>query len=229
MPVVRGGIAAVVLGLALALAPAAGSRAAKEVPPFAYVFRITSITINGTFSHGAESATTTLHLGTPPPQRTLSWWGKHGGGMYNGEGATRVYLAGTITYSGLDPVCSGTIDVAMPKSYSVVAAIYLGDARDPVVTHPTIRLEFGKFAIGDIYPNASGKCANALDFYQDAQDVKPFSIVGAPGFTFNAKHDESFDDDAFTDGVQTNFHWTASVTVRKVKYFLIDCSHTQLC
>jgi hypothetical protein len=87
-----------------------------------------------------------------------------------------------------------------------------------------------KFAIGDIYPGADGKCNKALTFYQSAEgDVKPFSIVNAPGMTFHAQHDESFDDDAFTDGVKSEFKWTATVTVRKVKYFLIDCSHTQMC
>jgi hypothetical protein len=219
------------LVLLLALAPGAGSQSAKDVPPFAYTFRITSITINGTFTHGTESATTTLHLAQPAKQRTLSWWGKHGvgGGMYNGDAGTRVYLDGTVTYSGLDPVCSGTVSVAMPRSYSVVAGIYLGDARDPVVTHPTIRLELSKFAIADIYPGANGQCRNALTFYQDAQDVKPLSILQAPGITFHANHQESFDDDAFTDGMKTQFGWTLTMNVRKIRYFPIDCSHTQNC
>jgi hypothetical protein len=217
--------------LSLAFASGAGSRSSKDVAPFQYTFQITSIAINATFSHGSESATTVLHLAQPPKQRALTWWGKHGtgGGTYNGVGAARVYLAGTISYSGLDPVCTGTVNVAMPPSYSVVASIYLGDARDAVVTHPTIRLSFGKFAIGDIYPGANGKCRNALTFYQYADDLKPFSVVGAPGITFTVNHDESFADDTFTDGVKTEFQWTATVTVHKVRYFLIDCSHTQGC
>jgi hypothetical protein len=217
--------------LALAFASAAGSQSTKDVAPFQYTFRITSIAINATFSHGSESATTVLHLAQPPPTRALTWWGKHGtgGGMSNGVGATRVYLAGTITYSGLDPVCTGSVDVAMPRSYPVIASIYLGDARGTVVSHPTIRLDFSKFAIGDIYPGGNGRCRNALTFYQYALDTKPFSVVQEPGITFNVKHDESFDDDTFTDGVKTEFQWTATVTVQKVRYFLIDCSHTQLC
>jgi hypothetical protein len=219
-----------VLGLALVAAPLAGSTAAKDVPPFSYTFRITSITVNGTFTHGTESAATTLHLATLPPQRSLTWTGKVGGGMYNGVGNTRVQLAGTITYSGLAPLCQdGTVHASMPPSYSVVAGIYLGDARNAVVTHPTIRLEFGKFAIGDIYPGANGKCANALDFYQYAEDVKPFSVINASGFTFHAHHLESFADDVFTDNVKTVFQWTATVTVRKIRYLKIDCAHSPLC
>jgi hypothetical protein len=222
-------IVPLVLGLSLVLAPAAGSKATKDVPPFSYTFRITSITVNGTFTHGTESAATTLHLATLPPQRSLTWTGKVGGGMYNGVGNTRVQLAGTITYSGLDPVCTGTVHAAMPPSYSVVASIYLGDARNTVVTHPTLRLELGRFAIGDIYPGANGKCTNALDFYQDAQDVKPFSMINASGFTFHAHHLESFADDAFSDNLKTVFRWTAAVTVRKIRYLKIDCAHSPLC
>jgi len=226
---VRGQIVPVMFALALVVAPGAASGTAKEVPPFAYTFRITSISINATFSHGTASAATVLHLATLPRQRSLTWVGKNGGSMYNGVGNTRVQLAGKITYSGLEPLCSGTVDAAMPPSYSVVASIYLGDARNAVVTHPTIRLEFGKFAIGDIYPGRNGKCANALTFYQYAQDVKPFSVIGASGFAFHAHHVESFDDDAFTDGLQTKVEWSATVTVRKVAYQKIDCAHSQLC
>jgi hypothetical protein len=189
----------VALGLAvvLVLAPAAGSKATKDVPPFSYTFRITSISVNGTFTHGTESAATTLHLARQPPQRSLTWTGKVGGGMFNGVGNTRVYLAGTVTYSGLDPACNATVQASMPPSYSVIAGIYLGDARNTVVTHPTIRLEFGKFAIGDIYPRTVGKCPNGLTWYQYAEDAKPFSVINAPAFTFHARHSESFADDAF--------------------------------
>jgi hypothetical protein len=226
---VRERIVPVVFGPALVLAPGAASRAMKDVPPFAYTFRITSISVNGTFSHGTASAATVLHLATLPRQRTLTWLGKTAGGLYNGVGNTRVQLAGKITYSGLEPVCSGTVDAAMPRSYSVVASIYLGDARNPVVTHPTIRLEFGKLAIGDIYPGRNGKCTNALTFYQYGQDVKPFGIIGVPGFTFHAHHAESFADDAFADGLKTDVEWSATVTVRKIGYQKIDCAHSQLC
>jgi hypothetical protein len=225
----RGRIVSIVLGLGLVVAPSAASNATKEVPPFSYTFRITSISINATFSHGTASAATVLHLATLPRQRSLTWVGKNGGSMYNGVGSTRVQLAGQIAYSGLEPLCSGTVDAAMPRNYSVVASIYLGDARNAVVTHPTIRLEFGKFAIGDIYPGRNGKCANALTFYQYAQDVKPFSVIGLPGFTFHSHHAESFDDDAFTDGLKTTVEWSATVTVRKVGYIKIDCAHSQLC
>jgi hypothetical protein len=229
IPGVRQAIVLAGLGLALVAAPAAGSKATKDVPPFSYAFRITSISVNAKFSHGTESAATTLHLASQPPQRSLTWTGKVGGGMYNGVGNTRVYLAGTITYSGLDPVCTGTVQAAMPRSYSVIASIYLGDARNTVVTHPTLRLEFGKFAIGDIYPGADGKCTNALNFYQYAEDVKPFTIISAPSFTFHAKHLESFTDDAFTDNLKTVFQWTAAVTVHKIRYLKIDCAHSPLC
>jgi hypothetical protein len=222
-------IVLIALGLSLLLAPAAGSKATKDVPPFSYTFRITSITVNGTFTHGTESAATTLHLSKPPPQRSLTWTGKVGGGMYNGVGNTRVYLAGAITYSGLDPVCTGTVQAAMPPSYPVIASVYLGDARNAVVTHPTIRLEFAKFAMASVYPGPNGKCRNALDWYQYAEDVKPFSVINGSGFTFHAHHHESFADDVFPDNGQTVFQWTATVTVKKVRYLKIDCAHSPLC
>jgi hypothetical protein len=222
----------ILLGLAVVLvvAPTAGSKATKDVPPFSYTFRITSITVNGTFTHGTESAATTLHLATAPPQRSLTWTGKVGGGMYNGVGNTRVYLAGSITYTGLDdPACNVTVQASMPRSYSVIAGIYLGDARNAVVTHPTIRLEFGKFAIGDIYARQVGKCPTGLTWYQYAEDVKPFSVVNVSGFTFHARHSESFADDAFTDNGTTTVQWTATVTVKKIRYLKIDCAHSPLC
>ena len=99
---------------ALATAGMAASAATKDVQPFVYTFRVTSITVTGTFTVGDATTTTRTHLSTPTGKVYMTWRGKRDGGMHNGTGATTVAFVGDAThYTAADPSCTQTMQIVV--------------------------------------------------------------------------------------------------------------------
>jgi hypothetical protein len=92
----------VVLLVLLVTGGYAAATTAKDVSPFTYKFQVASVTLNATFTLGAATATTELHLSSLPKQKSLSWWGKKNYSNANGSASTLLRLGGTGTNAGLD-------------------------------------------------------------------------------------------------------------------------------
>ena len=226
------GRALMVLTVAFTVTGYAAASIAKDVPPFEWRFQVTSVTLKSTFTNGPAAAVTELHLTSLPKPRSLDWYGKRGVPSFNGEGVTVLHLSGTITYSGLDAAaCNGTVKVDSSRWRPIYAAFDLTNARDPVVTHPTLYVSPVVFPFGTTNPRPGGGCENgATSFYLNAwpkpdtgpAPALPLAVVHRPGFTIANTYHEQFDDGS---GVQ----WSAAITVRRIHYLPIDCSRTQNC
>jgi hypothetical protein len=211
----------------------AAASVAKEVAPFEYRFQVTSVTEKSTFVKGDATAVTELHLAALPKAKSIDWYGKTSAFGSNGTAAALLHLTGTITYSGLEPVaCNGTVKVDSSRwPRPVYAALDLASARDRVVTHPKISGTAGGFPFGTIYPRRNGGCEDgATRFWLNVWpkpntgpgDELPFAILQRPGFSLANSYSTRFEDGS-------SVHWTSAMTVRRIHYFLIDCSHTPWC
>jgi len=192
---------------------------------------VTSLTLESTFTKGPATAVTELHLTSLPKPKSLDWYGKRGVGMYNGNAATVLRLSGTITYSGLDAACNGTVKFDSSRWRPILAALDVTNARDAVVTHPTLYVAPVVFPFGTTNPRPAGGCENGVtSFYLNDTpkpdsgpgSALPLAVVRRPGFTIANRYHEQFDDGS-------SVQWSTAMTVRKIHYLLIDCSHTQNC
>jgi hypothetical protein len=223
----------VTLTAALVLAGTAAAGTTKDVPAFEYRFQVTSVTEKSTFTKGDASAVTMLHLASLPKAKSLDWYGKTNHLPFNGEAAALIHLTGTITYTGLTPdSCNGTVAVDSARwARATYAALSVTNARDSVVTHPTISAGAGGFPFGTVYPRRNGKCeSGATNFFLNdwpkpdsgPGDELPLAVVHQPTFSLANSYHERFDDGS-------SVQWSVAMTVRRIHYFLIDCSHTQQC
>jgi hypothetical protein len=212
-----------VLFVLLATAGYAAASTAKDVPAFTYKFQVTSVTLNATFRQGAATATTELQLSSLPRRKSLSWWGKRNYSNANGSASVLLGLVGTATYAGLDQACNVTVKLDSSRWHPIFASLLVTNARDAVVTHPTISASAGRFPLATIYPRRGGACENgALPWWEGGFADRPISVLRRPGFSFTARYSKTFDDGSALD-------WTVAMTIRRIQYRPLDCAHTQLC
>ena len=209
--------------MALTTAGYAAASVSKDVAPFAYTYRFTSVTLVGSFTLGSATATTSLHLSALPKIDTLRWYGKHG----SGEGTTAVILrvAGTYTYAGLDdPSCNGTIKVDQSHwARPGYGSLGVANARNAVVTHPTISVGIGEFVLASTYPARGGGCEQGKSaYYEGGAGDRPLAILGRPGFSITDHRKQTFDDGS-------RLEWTVKAKIKKIALKPIDCSKTPFC
>ena len=213
----------VVLLVLLVTGGYAAATTAKDVSPFTYKFQVASVTLNATFTLGAATATTELHLSSLPKQKSLSWWGKKNYSNANGSASTLIRLAGTATYAGLDQACNVTVKLDSSRWHAIFASLVVTNARDPVVTHPTVSISAGRFPLATIYPRRGGSCENgALPWWEGGYAVQPLSVLHRARLSFTARYSKTFEDGSA-------LVWTVEVTARRIHYRAIDCTHTPLC
>jgi hypothetical protein len=213
----------VVLLVLLVASGHAAATTAKEVSAFTYKFQVASVTLNATFTKGDATATTELHLSTLPKQKSLSWWGKKNYSNANGSASTLLRLAGTANYTGLDQACNVTVTLDSSRWHPIFASLLVTNARDPVVTHPTITASAGRFPLATIYPRRGGSCENgALPWWEGGYAVQPLSVLHRPRLSFTARYSKTFEDGSA-------LVWTVEMTIRRIHYRPIACAHTTLC
>jgi hypothetical protein len=213
---------AVVLALVLSGSTAAG--VAKDVPPFIYTFQVRAVQVHAVFAQGGATATTDWHLASLPKRKSLSWWGKKNYSNANGAVSALLRLTGTATYAGLPGTCNTTVTLDSTRwKYPIFASMIVGNARDAVVTHPTLGIGVGRFPLATIYPARGGACENgALPWWDGANGSLPLGTVRKASFSFSAHSSKNIEDGATVD-------WTVKLSVRRIAYRAIDCSHSQLC
>jgi hypothetical protein len=213
----------VVLCFVLATSGYAAATPVKDVPAFTYKFQVVSVTMKATFTKGEATATTELHLSSPPKQRSLTWWGKKSYSNANGSASTLLRLAGTATYAGLDQACNVTVNLDSSRWQPIFASLLVTNARDPVVTRPTITASAGRFPLATIYPRRGGACENgALPWWEGGYAVRPLRVLRQAGFSFAARYSKKFDDGSALE-------WAVEMKVRKIHYRRINCARTPLC
>jgi hypothetical protein len=217
-------VCAVVAAAITAAAPSPG-RVTAATPdarqPFAYTFQVTSVTLTGSFTKGAATATTRLALGRRPKEKTLLWLGK--GNYYPTNGLKNVpfTLAGTVVYTGSDdPACDGTVAVDSSRWKGSIGANL---SVDPARTR-RVRVDVGQLPLASIYPRRGGGCENgALTWWDDgAAKTYPLSLLERPSWTFTARSSQRFEDGSV-------LAWTVTMTVKRTGYRQVDCARTQLC
>jgi hypothetical protein len=207
--------------VALASAGYAAASVSKDVAPFAYQYRFTSVTVTGTFTQGEATATTNLRL-SRAKVGNLYWYGKRG----YGEGASTVVLhvAGTYTYAGLEnPACNGTFKVDETKwARPGYGSLVVTNARNAVVTRPTISVGVGEFVFASTYPARGGGCENKSPYYYGGTGVRPLSALGRPSFTISDRRKLDFGDG-------TALEWTTRAMIKRLVYKQIDCKKNPFC
>jgi hypothetical protein len=213
---------AAVTAVALATGGYAGASVAKDVAPFVYQYRFTAVTVTGTFSDATgATATTKLRL-SRTRVGNLYWYGKRG----SGEGTSTVvlHMAGTYTHAGLEnPACNRTFKVDETKwARPGYGSLALTNARNAVVTRPTISVGIGEFVFASTFPSRGGGCENKSPFYYGGTGVRPLSVLSRPSFTITDHEKKSFGDG-------TALEWTTKATIRRLVYKQIDCTKNPFC
>jgi hypothetical protein len=164
-----------VLVFGLALAGYAPAAATKEVAPFEYRFRVTSVTLTSTFTKDGATATTELQLGSVPKAKSMTWWGTKGLGRgipWNGVGAVNIRMAGTVTYSGLEnPACNSTVTLDTSRWRPISASVALAQSWTPA--RAKLSAGAGRFPVATIYPRQGGACENGVRGRHGAVRVRP--------------------------------------------------------
>lgn len=219
----RGAIRLFVTLLVLLVTAVAAAAPAKEVPTFTYKFQIVAVTMQATFTKGAATAKTELHLSSLPKQKSLSWWGKKNFSNANGSSSALLRVAGTATYAGLDPACNGVVSLNSARWRPIHGSLVLINARDRVVTRPKISASAGSFPIASIYSSRSGGCENgAFRWWEGGAADLALRVLKQASFSFTSRHSETFEDGSAVE-------WAVSMKVRRVHYRPIDCARTPLC
>lgn len=210
------------LVVVLATAGVATPAATRDVQPFVYSFRVTSVTVTGTFTFEDASTTTRIRLTRPSGKVHMAWRGKRDGGLHNGVGATGVAFVGDATHTSNDPACSRTLTVTS-ASVNPSASLVLTNARGRVVRNPTVHVRVGKFPLVTGYPARNGVCGKVKrDWWDVASRTFPFRILKQGGFTFRKHYQEAFDDGEAID-------WTLEMKVKRIRFQPISCAEAKGC
>jgi hypothetical protein len=211
------------LVVVLATAGVATPAATRDVQPFVYTFRVTSVTVTGTFTFEDASTTTRIRLTRPSRNVSMAWRGKRDGGQYNGVGATAVAFVGEAIHTSNDPACNQTLAVTS-RSVTPVVSLVLGNARDRVVTNPTVHVRVGKFPLVTGYPARNGVCGRVKrDWWDVASRSFPFRILKQRGgFVFTKRYQEAFDDGEAID-------WKLELKVKRIRFQPISCAEAKGC
>ncbi len=212
----------IALVVVLATAGVAAPAATKDVQPFAYTYRVTSVTVTGTFTFEDASTTTRIHLTRPSRNVSMAWRGKRDGGLHNGVGATAVAFVGEATHTSNDPACNKTLSVTS-KSVTPLVSMVLTNARGRVVTNPTVHVRVGKFPLVTGYPARNGVCGKVKrDWWDVASRTFPYRILKQRSFVFTKQYKETFDDGEAID-------WTLELKVKRIRFQPISCAEAKGC
>jgi hypothetical protein len=125
--------------------------------------------------------------------------------------------------TGLDQAsCNGMVRLDTSRWRPIYAGVSLTQSWN--AARAKLSASAGRFPIATVYPRRNGACENgALTWWQPgAVGARPFGAVRQAGFSISTHHSETFEDGSALE-------WTARMTVRKIRYRLIDCGHTQWC
>lgn len=211
VPHIRIKVFLLALAAVLVTAGVAAPAATKDVQPFVYTFRVTAITVTGTFTFEDASTTTRIRLTRPSGKVNMTWRGKRDGGLHNGAGATAVAFVGDAVHTSGDPACNRTLNITSSGATPLVSLVLTG-ARGRVVRNPTVFVRVGKFPLVTGYPARDGVCGKvAKDWWDVASQVYPYRILKQRGFIFRKQHKDAFDDGEAIE-------WTIQMTVRRIRF-----------
>jgi hypothetical protein len=221
----------IALGAVLLLVAPAGNAAetaAGVTKPFKYTYRITDLTVNAEYKTYGSKATSVLRLDEPSKLKWISWFGpdaKGRAGTYLSVAA--LYLTGEARYSSPDPSCASHLQYKTSKSHPVTATVQLyrfNPLRLRVVVRkfPVARAYVGR----DSGPETSGeddRCGTAdMGLYETAQQFVFPEALKKPSFVLTDSLRTSWPTD-FIPG-EDSIDWTLKMTVKRVRYHLIDCA-----
>lgn len=206
----------------LSTAGYAAAATAKDVHPFAYTFRITSVTVTATFTHGASKVSTNLHLEAPPKQHTLTWLGPENSNAYpSGSVGTLVTLAGEAVYTSPDSTCAKTLKIhwhPIPVGFSTSGGpIYVSVTKFPLA------IAIPGPDSGTPFNPEVGRCGKPkVHWFDNANGFLPLSVLRRPGFTASDHRKQRLED-------QESIDWTLQVKVQRIRYKALSCAKLPTC
>jgi hypothetical protein len=221
------------LGLGLILSSSAGQAAparGQATPPFKYLFRVTALAMTSTLTYQQSKAITRYRLERPSESRWLTYLGRKPlPGARPRQTAAPVFPAvATARYSSSDPTCTQTIEFRPSQRRPLQARLFLGQYGAQVRVQvsldnvPLAAPAPGKDS-GD--PNQQGRCGKPVfDWFDNATDVLPASVLPKPSFTMTFQRRERFTD----PGIES-IDWAVKMVVQRVRYRTIDCAKEPGC
>jgi hypothetical protein len=214
-PVRRVRFALVLVPLLIIIESASGA-AARDPAPFIYKFQVTKFTSSSIFKLGDAVATEELHLATLPKAKGMPWWGRKGLLGRGGQASMLIRVAGTATYSGLDPACNGTFELDPSRWKPITATLSLSFSNPMKVVVSATR-----YPLPTAYPGSCQK-GRGLSWWEGALASAPLSVLQKKSFTATQTFHKQAE-------LGETIDWTVSFTVKRLSYRKIDCSRTQLC
>lgn len=221
--------AVALLGFSLILVSSSAGQAAsartQATPPFKYLFRVTALTMTSTLTYQQSKATTRYRLEHPSESRWLTYLGRKPlpGARPRYTAAPVLPVVAKATYSSADPTCTQTIEFRPSKRRPLQARLFLGQFGAQVrvrITMDNVPLAApapGKDS-GD--PNQIGRCGKPVfDWFDNATDVLPATVLPKPSFTMTFQRKETFTD----PGIES-IDWTVKMVVQRVRYRTINCA-----
>jgi hypothetical protein len=209
----------------LATAGVAAPAATRDVKPFSYSFVVASVTATGTFAINGATSTIHVHLTAPTKKLQMVWLGKHAPGSSNGSSGAQIRFTGEAVFTDPTmPSCNRTFPITSAGSHPLVAMI-LGNARDPVVTHPIFYAMVGRFPMITGYPSRDGVCGKvSKDWWETAHGSFPFPAI-AKKKAFILRDHHPLEDLGDGESVE----WSLEMHVRRVRFFPISCQKAKGC
>ena len=216
------------LAAAFILVPSAGNAASvapTAAKPFKYTYRVIALEVDAEYRAAGSTATTHLRLDGPSKERWISWFGpKPKGGVPTQVSVAVLYLTGQASYSSPDPSCASKFTYKSSSSHPVRSVLLV----DTVTSkNLRIRVDVGDFPIaralrgqdsGSAYSGYSNRCGKAeVRWYDTATAIVPASVMTKPRFVVVANRHEKFGED------NESIDWTLKMTVKRLRYHLIDC------
>ena len=219
------------LGLGLVLASSTAGQATPTgaqaaTPPFKYLFRVTALTMTSTLTYQQSKATTRYRLERPSESRWLTYLGRKPlpGARPRQTAAPVLPVVASATYSSADPSCTQTIEFRPSKRRPLQARLFLTHTW---TASPRVRVSMDNVPLaapapgkdsGD--PNQQGKCGKPVfDWFDNAAEVVPASLLSKPSFTMTFQRKERFAD----PGIES-IDWTVKMVVQRVRYRTINCA-----
>ena len=222
------------LGCLILVSSPAGQAAparTQATPPFKYLFRVTALTMTSTLTYQQSKATTTYRLERPSESRWLTYLGRKPlpGARPRFTAAPVLPVVAKATYSSADPTCTQTIEFRPSKRRPLQARLFLSHTW---TASPRVRITMDNVPLaspapgkdsGD--PNQKGKCGKPVfDWFDNAVDVVPASLLSKPSFTMTFERTERFTD----PGIES-IDWTVKMVVHRVRYRTINCAKEPGC
>ena len=226
----RLGITAIVVVVASALVLPAAAGNVKG-PPFKYVFKVTALDVDGTYTAHGSTASSHLHLDGSSKKKWISWFGPKptlGPGTLISTAA--LYLTGQASYSSPDQSCASKFTYKSSRSHPVRAVFVLDTF---TFKDLRIRVDVEKFPIaralpgqdsGGAFSGTGDRCGKAeVRWFDTAHAIVPASVLTNAQFAVVASRHETFEDDGEA------IDWTMKLTVKRLRYHLINCATESGC